>query len=78
MAFLPLFAHTGSSVGILDFLRGKWQPNSEIPLGLESRHVDISKEISYAQFGLREGPQNQPQSGAMHRDFRRDALGNLA
>ena len=78
MAFLPLFGHTGSSVGRFDFWRGTWKPNSEIPLGLESRQVYISNELSCTQFGLREGPLNQPQRGAMHRDFRCGALGNLA
>lgn len=78
MAFLPLFGHIGSSVGRFDFWRGKWQPNSEITLGLENRQEDISNELSYTQFGLQEGPQNQLQSGAMHRDFRCGALGILA
>ena len=46
MTFLPPFAPTGSSVGRLDFGRGKWMPNPEIPLGLESRQAGISNELS--------------------------------
>ena len=78
MTFLPLFGHTGSSVGKTHFWRGKWQPNSEIPLGLESRQADRSNELSYAQFGHREGLQNRLQSGMTHREFRCGALGILA
>ena len=78
MTFLPLFGHTGSSVGKNHFWRRTWKQNSKIQLGLESRQVELSNELSYAQFGLREGTQNQPQSGATHRDFRRGALGILA
>ena len=72
---MPLFGHTGSSVGRFDFWRVKWKPNSEIPLGLEIRQADLSNELSYTQFLLQEGPYNTPQSGAKHRDFRRGALG---
>ena len=51
MASLPLFAHIGSSVGRFDFWRVKWQPNPEIPLGLEIRKEGLSNELSYTQFG---------------------------
>ena len=78
MTFLPLFGHTGSNVDRFDFGMRKWLQNPEIPLGLEIRQADISNELSYTQFGLREGPQNQLQSGAAHRDFRRGALRILA
>ena len=67
MAFLPLFAHTESSVGRLNFWRGKWQSNLEIRLGLEIIQVGLSNELFDAQFGLREGPQNQLQTCATHR-----------
>ena len=33
MTLLPLFWHTASSVGRTQFWRGKWRPNSKIPLG---------------------------------------------
>ena len=69
MTFLPLFGHTGSSVGKTHFWRGKWKPNSELPLGLEIRQVDISNELSCAQFGHREGLQNQLQTGATYWGF---------
>jgi len=35
----PLISHTKSSLGRLRFWRGKWAPNPEIPLGLESRQA---------------------------------------
>ena len=78
MAFLPLFGHTGSSVGTFDFWRGQWKQNSEIPLGLVIKQADISNELSHAQFGHQEDLQNRLQSGMTHRDFRRNTLGILA
>lgn len=32
-------------------------PNSKIPLGLESRHPDLSNKPTFTSFGLREVPQ---------------------
>ena len=78
MTFLPLFGHTGSSVGKTHFWRGKWQPNSEILPDLESRQAGLSNELFCTQFGHQEGVQNRLQSSMTHRDFRRDALGILA
>ena len=48
--FLPLFWHTRSNLGRLQFWRGKWSPNLEIPLGLESRHPEISNKPTFASF----------------------------
>ena len=39
MTSLPLFWHTGSSLGRLQFWRGKWHPNWKFSLGLESRQA---------------------------------------
>ena len=78
LTFLPLFGHTRSSVGKTHFWRGKWKPNSEIPLGLEIRQENIYNELSCAQFGHQEGLQNWLQTGVTHREFRRYALGILA
>ena len=50
MTFLPLFGHTGRSVGKTHFWRGTWQPNLEIQLGLEIWQEELSNELSYAQF----------------------------
>ncbi len=50
-------------------LDGKWRPNSEIPLVLESRQVEISNKHTWRKFGAREGLQNQLQKGAMHREI---------
>ena len=50
MTFLPLFGHTGSSVGKNHFWWVKWKPNLDITLGLERRQVDISNELSCTQF----------------------------
>ena len=47
-------APPGSSVGRFDFLQGKWAPNWEMPLGLDSRHPGISNKISWAWFSLHE------------------------
>ena len=78
MTFLPLFGHTGRSVGKTHFWRGKWQPNSEITLGLEIRQADLSNNLSCAKFGDWEGLQNQLQTGVTHREIRRGALGIFA
>jgi len=69
MTSLPLISHTESSLGRLKFWRGKWEPNSEIPLGLESRQVGISNKHTWAQFGLYRVPQNQQQSSATHTEI---------
>ena len=66
MTSLPLFCHTGSNPGRLKFWRGKWHPNLEITLGLESRQAGLSNKHTWAQFGLQEVPQNQLHSGAAH------------
>ena len=61
----PLFGHTGSSLGRLHFWRGKWPPNWEIPLGLESRHPDLSNKPTCASFECHEVPQKWAQRRAM-------------
>ena len=66
MTSLPLFWHTGSSLGRMKIWRGKWAPNSEIPLGLEIRQAKISNKHTWAQFGFLQVPQNRLQSGATH------------
>ena len=68
MTSLPLFWHTESSLGRLKFWRGKWHPNLKIILGLESIQAYLSKKHTWAQFGLREVPQNQLQHGTTHRE----------
>ena len=78
MTFLPLFGHTRSSVGRTHFWRGKWKPNSEIPLVLKIIQAELSNKPTWIQFGQREGLQNQLQTGKTHREFRRNALGILA
>ena len=69
---LPLFGHTGSSLVRLQFWRGKWKPNWEIPLGLESRHPDLSKKPTCASFGFREVPQKWPERRATRWENLRD------
>lgn len=69
MTFLPLFGHTGSSVGKTPFWRGKWRPNLKIPLVLESTQVDLSKTCTWRRFGHREGLQKWLQIGTMHREI---------
>jgi len=59
MTFLPLISHIGSSLGRLRIWRGKWAPNSEIPLGLESRQVGFFNKHTWDQFGLHKMHQNQ-------------------
>ena len=77
MTFLPLFGHTGSSVGRTHFWRGKWKPNSEILVVLERRQASLSNKPTWRKFGHWEGLQNQLQTGATHREIRRSALGIL-
>ena len=74
---LPLFGHTGSSLGRLHFWRGKWAPNWEIPLGLESRHPALSNKPTLASFGCREVPQKWAQRCATRREMARYASGKL-
>ena len=74
MTFLPLFGHIGSSVGRTHFWRGKWKPNSENPLVLESRQEYLSKKPTWSKFGHQEGLQNQLQTGTTHREIRRSTL----
>ena len=50
-------APAGSSVGRFDFWQGKSNPNCIIRLGLDSQHLGLSNELSWAQFGCREVPQ---------------------
>ena len=64
--FLPHFWHTESSLGRLQFWRGKWPPNLEIPLGSESRHPDLSSKLTLAPFGHLEVPQKCSQRRATH------------
>ena len=66
MTSLPLFWHTESSLGRMNIWRAKWAPNSEIPLGLESRQDRLSNKHTWAYFGLLQVPQNRLQSGAEH------------
>lgn len=68
MTSLPLFWHTGSSLGRMKIWRGKWAPNSEIPVGLEIRQDRISNKHTWAHFGLLQVPQNRLPSGAAHRE----------
>lgn len=63
------FWHTGRSLGRTHFWRGKWRPNSTIPLVLESIQEKISKNPTWRKFGYREGLQKQLQKGAMHREI---------
>ena len=74
---LPLFGHTGSSLGRMHFWRGKWAPNWEIPLGLESRHLDLSNKPTWASFGSLEVPQKWAERRATRRDLARYASGNF-
>lgn len=67
MLTLPLFGHTGSSFGRTDFWRGKWTPNSKIPLVLEIRQIDISNKPTWRKFGEGEGLQNRLGKNVMHR-----------
>jgi len=69
MTFLPLFGHTISSVGRTQFWMGKWRPNLEITLVLESRQIDISNKSTWSKFGAWEGLQNHLQKGATHREI---------
>ena len=69
MTSLPLFWHTGSSLGRMHFWRGKWTPNWKIPLALEIRQERLSNKTTWAQFGLRQVPQNQQQSSATHTEI---------
>ena len=69
MTSLPLFWHTGRSLERMKIWRGKWAPNLEIPLGLESRQARLSNKHTWSQFGLRKVPQNQLQSGMTHTVF---------
>ncbi len=66
MASLPLFWHTGRSLGRMKIWRGKWAPNTKIPLGLEIRQARPSNKHTWGHFGLRKVPQNSLQSIAMH------------
>ena len=66
MTSLPLFWHTGSSLRRMKIWRGKWAPNSEIPLGLASRQARLSKKHTWSHFGLLQVPQNSLQIGAAH------------
>ena len=75
--FLPHFLHTESSLGRLQFWRGKWQPNSEIPLGLESRHPEFSNKPTFASFGHLKGPQKCSQRRATRQDLARNPSGKL-
>ena len=64
---LPLFWHTGSSLGRMKIWRGKWAPNSKIPVGLESRQDRFSKNPTWAHFGHSQVSQNRPRSSVVHR-----------
>ena len=66
MTSLPIFWHTGSSIGRMNIWTGKWAPNSKIPLGLESRQDRFSRKHTWAHFGLLQVPQNRLQRGATH------------
>ena len=76
--FLPLFGHTRSSLGRLQFWRGKWTPNWEITLGLESRHPDLSHKPTFASFGCLEVPQNVAQKRATRWELGRYASRKFA
>ena len=68
MASLPLFWHTESSLGRMKIWRGKWAPNSKIPVGLESIQDRLSKKPTWAHFGHLKVTQNSPQSSKAHRE----------
>jgi len=61
----PILTHRKQSWEIAVW-RGKWAPNLEISLRLESRQVGISNKHTWAQFGFQKVPQMQLQSGATH------------
>ena len=67
MASLPLFWHRGSSLGRIKIWRGKWAPNSKIPVEIESRQDTLSNKSTWAHFWHLKVPQNRPQSSAAHR-----------
>jgi len=69
MASLPLFWHTENNLGRMNIWRGKWAPNSKIPIGLESRQDRLSNKSTLAHFWHLQVPQNRPQSGTMHREI---------
>ena len=77
MTSLPLISHTGSSLKRLKFWMGEREPDLEIPLGLESRQAGLSKKHTWAQFGLREVPQTQPQIGATQKEIGAAHIGFL-
>ena len=64
---LPPFSAAGSTYGRMNFWRGKWAPNWEILLGLDSRHLGLSNKLSGAWFWCREVPQKQAVRRATHR-----------
>ena len=68
MPSLPLFEPTGRSVGRTDFWRGKWTPNSKIPLVLESRQIGLSIKPTWSKFGEGEGLQIQLGKGVEHQE----------
>ena len=77
MTILPLSGQTGSSVRRTHFWSGKWKPNLEILLVLESRQAELSNKSTWSQFGHREGLQNWLQTSATHREIGCDTLGIL-
>ena len=60
MASLPHFWHTQSSLGRMKIWRGKWAPNWEIPVGLESRQDKLSNKPIWAHFGHLQCPKTGP------------------
>lgn len=75
--FLPHFWDTESSLGRLQFWRGKWPPNSEILVGLESRLIYLSKTPTLAQFGHLEVPQKWSQRRTTRQPEAHDPSGKL-
>ena len=75
--FLPHFWDTESSLGRLQFWRGKWPPNSEILVGLEIRLTELSNKPTLAQFGHWEVPQMWSQRRATRQAEARDPSGKL-
>jgi len=57
IALSAIFGPIGSSAVRTDFRRGKWMPNSEIPLVIESRKIDLSNKPIWNKFGEGEGLQ---------------------
>ena len=78
MPSLPLFGHTRSSLGRSQLWRGKWPPNWNIPLGMESQHPKISNKTTCASFGCWKVPQNLPERRATCREMVCYTLGKLA